>query len=126
MGYTIDEMVGHNVFEFLHPDDMAIGTDLFGSIIQTPGGVAKGETRYRRKDGAFRWVEATGTNLLDDENVRAVVVNYRDITERKQAEERSNRQMINSVHCAKSILPSVPVSIYRPISTSCWNKRCRS
>ena len=66
LGYEIDEMVGRNVFEFLHPDDTTIAANLFGPLLQTSGAIARGEIRYRRKDGSFRWVEATGTNLLEE------------------------------------------------------------
>jgi signal transduction histidine kinase len=47
--------------------------------------------RFIHKDGTPRWVEGVRTNLLHEPSVRAVVVNYRDITARKQAEERLRR-----------------------------------
>ena len=43
--------------------------------------------RLRRQDGSWRWMEGIVTNLLDEPAVQAVVINYRDVTERKQAEE---------------------------------------
>ncbi|MBI5829704.1 MAG: PAS domain S-box protein, partial [Chloroflexi bacterium] len=45
------------------------------------------QVRVRHKDGTWRWVEAIGTNLLDDPSVGAIAANYHDITERKQAED---------------------------------------
>jgi two-component system cell cycle sensor histidine kinase/response regulator CckA len=43
--------------------------------------------RVRHKDGTTRWIQSTGTNLLDDPDVAAIVGNYRDITARTHAEE---------------------------------------
>ena len=45
-------------------------------------------SRFRRKGGGYVWVEGTVINLLDDENVRGIVGNFRDITERKLADEK--------------------------------------
>ncbi|HEV8538630.1 MAG TPA: PAS domain S-box protein, partial [Bacteroidota bacterium] len=47
--------------------------------------------RFRHQDGSWRWMEGVGTNMLDEESVRAIVVNTRDITERKTEEEKLSR-----------------------------------
>ncbi len=46
------------------------------------------ELRLRHRDGSWRCVETIRTNLLDDPDVKGLLANYRDITERKRAEER--------------------------------------
>jgi hypothetical protein len=51
------------------------------------------EFRYKRKDDTWCWVEATGTNLLTEPDVKALVINYHDITERKRAEEEIKLQL---------------------------------
>jgi PAS domain S-box-containing protein len=51
------------------------------------GGTRKGERRLQHADGSWRYVEAIGYNLLHDPAVEGVVINIRDITERKKAEE---------------------------------------
>jgi len=93
LGYQPAEMVGHNAFEFLHPDDYAASQELFKKIFQTPQTPVTAEIRYKRKDGTWSWVHATGTNLLAEPSVKALVINYHDITERKQAEARIQRQL---------------------------------
>lgn len=87
LGYSPDELVGHNGFEFMHPDDYAACQELFGKLIQSPQTPAKIEFRHKRKDGTWAWVQVTGTNLLTKPSVKALVVNYFDITERKRTEE---------------------------------------
>ncbi|MEA4906732.1 MAG: PAS domain S-box protein [Anaerolineaceae bacterium] len=93
LGYAPEEMVGRNAFEFLHTDDLPYNEKLFGSIFAAAQVPVTGQFRYRHKDGSWRWIEATGTNLLDEPSVGAVVVNYRDITERKQAEADVRKQI---------------------------------
>ncbi|MBA3458017.1 MAG: PAS domain S-box protein, partial [Deltaproteobacteria bacterium] len=86
LGYQPDEMVGRNAFEFVHPDDAAeMAKTPF--VLPAPGGSQVKILRVRHQDGRWRWVESFEVNLLDHPDVAAFAVNYRDITERKEAEE---------------------------------------
>src|SRR5581483_7625466 len=87
LGYTPEEFAGHNLFEFMHPDDVERTQQLFATLFTKPGGVISSVFRYRHKNGSWRWLEASGTNLLEDPSVRAIVANYRDITEQREAEQ---------------------------------------
>jgi PAS domain S-box-containing protein len=93
LGYQPSEMVGHNCFEYLHPDDHAVSQELFEKLFQPPQTPITSEFRFKRKDGAWSWMQATGTNLLTEPSVEAIVINYRDITERKRSENRIRRQI---------------------------------
>ncbi len=86
LGYTPEEFVGHNIFDFMHPDEVHRLQGLFARLVAQPGGVISDVFRYRQKDGNWCWLEATGTNLLDDASVQAIVANYRDITEQREAQ----------------------------------------
>ena len=87
LGYQPAEMVGHNGFEFLHPDDYAASQELFGQLFQQPQTPVANEVRYKRKDDTWCWVHVTATNLLTEPSVKALVVNYHDITARRRAED---------------------------------------
>lgn len=88
MDYSLDdEFLGHGAFEFLHPDDVSRLMSSFARLLAEPGGTLMDEFRARRKDGTWRWIEGRATNLLHDETVGAIVCNYRDISDRKVAEE---------------------------------------
>ncbi|MGZ9167197.1 MAG: PAS domain S-box protein, partial [Anaerolineales bacterium] len=86
LGYQPNEFVGRNIFDLMHPDDLKWTRNTYVGLLQSPGARQRGTFRLRRSDGTWRWVEAIATNMLDDASVKAIVVNYRDITEQKQTE----------------------------------------
>jgi PAS domain S-box-containing protein len=86
-GYTSEELLGRNAAADTHPDDWPALHEQFGNVLATPGVPFLAQWRRRRKDGQWIWLEGFATNLLDDPAVQAVVSNYRDITDRKAAEE---------------------------------------
>ncbi|HQS56621.1 MAG TPA: PAS domain S-box protein, partial [Sediminibacterium sp.] len=57
-----------------------------------PGSIKLIEFRYKRPDGGYRWMESTFYNLLENTAVKAIVLNYRDVTNRKKEEEE--RQLL--------------------------------
>ncbi len=89
LGYEQNQHLERNIFELMHPDDLAWTREVFGRVMQKPGNSEEGIFRLLRSDGSWRWIEATATNLLHEPTVQAIIVNYRDVTERRQAEERS-------------------------------------
>jgi PAS domain S-box-containing protein len=84
---TSSRALGRSGFEIVYPDDPERGRNLLAQLVKQPGRTVTVEERVRHKDGSWRWVECVGTNLLDEPAVGAVVVNYRDITERRLATE---------------------------------------
>jgi PAS domain S-box-containing protein len=87
LGYQAEELVGRNPLEIVHPDDIAATKRGLQQLIRQPGRVMQYIHRALHQDGEWRWIESIGTNLLNEPSVRAIVINYRDVTERKQAEE---------------------------------------
>ncbi len=87
-GYDPGEMVGTPVLDNVHPDDR----DKVASMLRRVAAVAGAEDslvyRLRRREGGWRYVEGVMRNLLDDPHVAGLLVNFRDVTERKQAEDR--------------------------------------
>lgn len=88
LGYVPEELVGRSAFDYVHPDDHPRVKELFRRSDGTPGVTETVEFRFRHRDGSWRTLEAVGNNLLDDPAVGGVVVNARDVTQRKEAEER--------------------------------------
>jgi PAS domain S-box-containing protein len=91
LGYTMAELRAKEVIDYIHPEERDTALRLRAELMRTPGKVSVDEVRMLHKDGAYRWVELTRKNLLHEPSVRAVVFNFRDITERKQAEAERQR-----------------------------------
>ena len=86
-GYTSEELLGRVSLEFVHPDDLEKTIAVLGAVLQQPGASLMVEYRLRHKDGSWRWMEATATNMLHDPQIGAIIGNFHDITERKRADE---------------------------------------
>ncbi len=88
LGYAPDERIGRTVFEFMHPDDRQANAERFVQLARKHGAVVRSQSRFRHKDDSWRWIEGIRSNLLDEPGVQAIVVNYRDVTDRVRAEQR--------------------------------------
>ncbi len=87
LGYSPEERVGRSGFELTHPDDAAVTQKAFAACLEGPGVPVAIECRVRHSDGSWRHIEAIAVNRLDEPAVGGIVVNYRDVSARKQAEE---------------------------------------
>jgi PAS domain S-box-containing protein len=117
LGYAPAELVGQRAFDFVHPDDLEATLRVFTEGIATSGAVRTLEYRFRHKDGSWRYLEGVGRNLLDDPVVKAAVVNARDITERKAADEalRAARQRLERLLASSNaVLYSVRIDDSAP------------
>ena len=91
LGYRPEELQGRSAFELLHPDELARVQTLFAGLVADPTEPVTATVRYRHKDGSYRTIEGVGVNRLADPVVRAIVVNYRDLTTRQLAEAETRR-----------------------------------
>ncbi|MCI0347497.1 MAG: diguanylate cyclase, partial [Chloroflexi bacterium] len=92
LGHVPTALVGTSVFALIHPDDAALASTTLTATLDPARGETSIELRLRHADGSWRHVEATGSNLIHDPSVAGMVVNLRDITERKAFEEQLTRQ----------------------------------
>jgi PAS domain S-box-containing protein len=88
LGYTLDEMRGKVIFGLFHPKDVQKFLKRRETIINAPGSSFPFEVRVRHKEGNWMWCEGSLTNLLDEPGVNAMVSNFRDITDKKTAEQQ--------------------------------------
>ncbi len=87
LGYTPEEMIGRNSFEFIHPEDLTSIKDI---LRQNPNGDAYTVAhRSRHKNGSYVWLETSARAIIDEEtkNIVEIQAASRNITERKMAEE---------------------------------------
>jgi two-component system, cell cycle sensor histidine kinase and response regulator CckA len=93
LGYTPDEMKGKSVIELVHPDYIETATKMYTDLALQPGSSVFAEFRMRHKNGSWVAVEAVGSNFLEDPNIKAVVANIRDISERTRLQEQLQQAM---------------------------------
>ncbi len=88
LGYSADDYIGRNIFDFINEDDKVTADKLFDEVLAGQGNIVNNvQLRFRHSDGKWLWHEATAHNLINDPAIGAIVFNYRDITERKKAEQ---------------------------------------
>jgi diguanylate cyclase (GGDEF)-like protein/PAS domain S-box-containing protein len=110
LGYDPEKVVGKmNVLEHVHPDDLPHVLEETEKVL-SEGGIAsnKAEYRFRHADGSWRWMESMGTYLLDDPSMNGIMVTSRDITKRKESEERLRR----AEERYRSLVERVPAVVY--------------
>jgi PAS domain S-box-containing protein len=87
LGYQPEALMGQKIFDYLHPEDIPKVETIFQHAIQHPGEAVSVEFRAQHQNGSWLTLEAVGKQFLDRTGTSSLVVNSRDITERKQAEE---------------------------------------
>jgi PAS domain S-box-containing protein len=86
-GYKEEDVTGFSVFNLMHPDDRDWLRGKLAELIAKPRVSLHLEYRVLHRDGSYRWVDGICTNMSDDPDIGAIVVNFRDVTERKLAEQ---------------------------------------
>ena len=87
LGYLPGERLGTSAADLIHPGDRVLFQKAFLDLSQTPGSSRTLEIRVLHKNGSPRLMEAISHNALDVPGVHGIVVNARDVTERRQAEQ---------------------------------------
>jgi PAS domain S-box-containing protein len=102
LGYEPEELIGVNPYDLFHPDDIAAVEVSHKTIAREPVDY-KVEYRIRRKDGDYTWLETISKSILDPKSgeFRDIVCVSRDITQRKQAEERAGRLQSDLAHMGR-------------------------
>jgi PAS domain S-box-containing protein len=86
-GWKPEDGTGSPMLENIHPDDHETTLAAFDAVLKEPDSTATIECRYRCKDGSYKWIEFSVRNLLDDPVIEGYLVNFHDITERREAEK---------------------------------------
>ncbi|HKO24343.1 MAG TPA: ATP-binding protein, partial [Chloroflexota bacterium] len=109
LGYAPAEREGQNIFAvpLVHPDDVAARHAMLRQALDQPDALVCAEYRLRHKDGRWRWIEAIACNLLHDPRIGGIILNSRDITERKEYEQRRDDFISIAAHELRAPLTSV-------------------
>ena len=109
LGYSESEALKLNLINLIHPEDLHYVAAVLEDVLDAPEvPINSPIVRVKHKNGSWRWVDATLTNMLDDPNVKGIIDNFRDITERKNAEE----SILKEKQLSEAILNSLPGIFY--------------
>jgi PAS domain S-box-containing protein len=109
LGYETGKLIGENVFGLVHPDDRERISMQFVKLLKRSNEIEQVNFRFLHKDGTWIYIEGTGTNLLNSSKIKGIVVNYRDITDRKLAEEKLKisefrfRELVNTINSGVAV-----------------------
>jgi diguanylate cyclase (GGDEF)-like protein/PAS domain S-box-containing protein len=96
LGHEPELHVGRPFDELVHPDDAARARSLLAGLGDTRDGAqAMAELRMQHADGSWRWVETIGQNRSHDPAVGGVVLNFRDVTDRRSLEEQLRHEALH-------------------------------
>ena len=88
LGYEQEELLGHNVFLYIHPDDVEPLIRVFEYGIRIPGYTDSRVFRFRHKDQSWRTLEGVGKNLVDVPGVSGILVSSRDLTDKMRLQRQ--------------------------------------
>ncbi len=92
LGYDPSELTGQSLPALLHPEDRQRAAAFFQEAVRASGVTGPVEWRFRQRDGSWLHTEILATNLQNDPAVRGIVLNTRDVSERKRLEEQLTHQ----------------------------------
>jgi PAS domain S-box-containing protein len=93
VGRAPGHRLGMSSYENIHYQDKSLVAQMLADLVQHPGGIRQTTFRLQHRDGSWRWIEATATNLLGESAIHGLVVNMHDITDRKRSEAVLQRHL---------------------------------
>ena len=103
LGYAPSDLLGRSLLDAVHPDDQTWLQPRFEDLVEQPGAVMTARYRIRHKSGAWRWIEATYTNLLEEPAVGAVVINRRDVSVEVEAQQLLEQRVVERTRQLESL-----------------------
>ncbi len=99
-GFKESELLGKSGLEFIHPEDVDTARKAFLDLVKKPGKSVTLFQRLRHKKGHYFWSESLLTNFLHVREINGIVSNFRDISEKRAAEEsaRQTKDLLETIN----------------------------
>lgn len=107
LGWPHGEQLGMSVFDFVHPDDIRSAADALAVVLKDPSVIWKVDCRVHHADGSWPTFEFAGQNFLDNPSLQGILILGRDVTERRENEERlrkANRALLALSRCNEALV----------------------
>ena len=104
-GWKPEDLIGTDGWLTVHPDDLERIQKEYFSLLANDYASKNVEYRHKCKDGIYKPIELTATNLVHDPNINGILMNYHDITERSLADDllRVNEERYRTLFESMSI-----------------------
>jgi|GEM_PF-604663 len=115
LGYEPQELIGKNVFDYVHPEDVPGLIVKLNRGSQNAGEIQKLQLRFRHKNGSWQTLEATSINLIKNPTVKGVVISSRNVTEKKKNEQwvkQSEQRLKENEEKYRELADSLPQAIF--------------
>jgi PAS domain S-box-containing protein len=110
LDFERDELLNRPLFEIVHPDDVESFRDTFREVLNNPKKQIKKEYRSLHKNKRWIYVESIFSNQLSNPFIKGIIVNSRDITERKMGELKERVYHDNLIFLSNSALDLLGLS----------------
>ncbi len=99
LGYAPGELLERNAFDYVHREDIPVVAEALAGAIHHPGVPQAAQFRFRAQDGSWRVLEAVGQARVGPGDAAQLIVNARDVTERRRQERalRENKERLRTV-----------------------------
>ena len=108
LGYAPVELLERNAFDLVHPEDIALVAEALARAIQRPNVPQSAEFRFRHHDGSWRVLEAVGQARVDHGGSAQLIVNARDVTQRR----RQERALRESKERLRTVIAGAPLVLF--------------
>lgn len=113
MGFSAEEMIGKNVFEHIHIEDRNKLKLQLAESFKNPEKLYKIVFRAYHKNGTLRYFEGYGKNMINSPIIKGIIINYRDITDKKIMEDALKQ----SEESYRNLFENNPLSLWEEDSS---------
>ena len=110
LGYAAEELTGRKLTQLMHPDDVRGAVEFLASVVRSGEGSSRVEWRLHHRDGTWITVDTIASNLLEEPTVRGIVLNIRNVSDRKALEAQLTHQ---AFHDSLTGLPNRSFFLHR-------------